>query len=224
LTHHFSKLTFNEPVDSFLSATYGDLLLLYRKQFQKKRPEEYQRLVFLKTFTNDVKLITVLEDFYIHIHHSLAIACSELEFKKNLNSIKNLIKIIYPSLYVLYKNNKNTCKLDNITFMSDLCVESNLFLLKLLESIVIFYKDVHGSKPKDFKDTVQKVSLLYKLAPKKNIESIEKILGKNLIQVSIDPVSSSLEKMFQTTVTTAIRKTLGEVVLRLHKNRSFLQY
>lgn len=224
LTHNFSKLTFHEPVDAFLSTTYGDILLLYRKQFQKKRPDEYQRLVFLKTFTSNVKLISVLEEFYIHIHNSLDIACSELEFKKNLNSIKNLIKIIYPSLYVLYKNNKSTLKFNNLTFMSNLCVESNLFLLKLLESIVIFYKDVHGSKPKDFKDTVQKVGLLYQLAPKKNIESIEKILGKNLIEVSIDPVNSSIEKMFQVTVTGPIRRTLGEVVLRLHKNRSFLQY
>jgi len=227
LTHLHSKLVYYDPYDNFFTKCYGDLLFICRQNFKKKHLTEYEQVILTSNFSTDHSVMDTLKKFQDHLSRSLNIAFTELGFKRNLNSIKNLVKIIYPSLYVLYKNNSMPCKNVGISFLSNIDSESNQFLIKLLESIVMFYKTSSHCKIKDLQETIRKVGLLYQISPKKNVQSMENILCFQSLENQIDKtIDSALEKQFYkyTSNNKEISKSLGQIVLRLHQNRTYQQF
>ena len=91
----------------------------------------------------------------------------------------------------------------------------------------MFYKVSSHCKIKDLQETIRKVGLLYQISPKKNVQSMENILcfqsSENQIDKTID---SALEKQFYkyTSNNKEISKSLGQIVLRLHQNRTYQQF
>ena len=227
LTHKHSKLVYTDPYDNFFTKCYGDLLFICRQNYKKKHLADYEQLILTSHFTSNFTIMDTLKKFQDYICRSLNIAFTDLGFKRNPNSIKNLIKIIYPSLYVLYKNNSNSCKNVDICFTSNIDFESNQFLVKLLESIVMFYKTSYHCKVKDLQETIRKVGLLYQISPKKDLQSMENIFCFQSVEnLEHKLIESSLEKQFYkyTSNNKEISKSLGQIVLRLHQNKTYHQF
>jgi hypothetical protein len=135
--------------------------------------------------------------------------------------------MVHPSFYVLYKKNTQKTPDPDAIFNDNWDKECNEFLYHILESIALFSQQSsgYGCKPKEYKDTVKKVELLYQHTPIKNFALIEKLLcGESSASENSEPVSKSLDKLIDKKIDKQVRTELAQLVIKLHKSRGFQQY
>lgn len=232
LTNGFPKLQYNSTHDLFLGVTektnfLGDYLVMFRNHLQQKQPGMFKSYILLSKISQDIKTMEILERYYLHITRTFEIAYADLGFKKDLKSFRNIVKMVHPSFYVLYKKNTQKTAYPDAIFNDNWDKECNEFLYHILESIALFSQQSsgYGSKPKEYIDTVKKVELLYQHIPIKNFALIEKLLcGESTHDDESEPVPKSLDKLIDKKIDKQTRTELAQLVIKLHKNRSFQQY
>jgi len=232
LTNGFPKLQYNTTHDLFLGTGektnfLGDYLVMFRNHLQQKQPGMFKTCILLSKISQDIKTIEILERYYLHISRTFEIAYTDLGFKKDLKSFRNIVKMVHPSFYVLYKKNTQKTPEPDAIFNDNWDKECNEFLYHILESIALFSQQSsgYGSKPKEYKDTVKKVELLYQHTPIKDFALIEKLLcGESIPSVESEPVSKSLDKLIDKKIDKQARTELAQLVMKLHKTRAFQQY
>lgn len=232
ITHDFAKLQYTNNCDFFLGVTektnfLGDYLLMFRNHLQQKQPGMFKSYILLSKISKDLKIMNLLERYYMHITRTLEISYTDLGVTNNLKSFKNIVKMVYPSFYVLYKKNTQKTFQPDAIFNDNWDKECNEFLYHILESIAFYSNQSsgYGTKPKEYKDTVKKVELLYQHLPIKDFALIEKLLcGESSPEDKIEPISKSLDKLMDKKIDKVVRNELAKLVTKLHKNRSFQQY
>lgn len=232
LTHSFSKLQYNATHDLFLGTSektnfLGDYLVMFRNHLQQKQPGMFKSYILLSQISTDPKVLEMLERYYLHLCRTFTIAYSDLGYKNDLKSFRNIVKLVYPSFYVLYKKNTQKTPDPNAIFNNSWDTDSNQFVYHILESIALFSQQSsgYGSKPKEYKDTVKKVELLYQHTPIKDFALIEKLLcGESTATCEPVQVPKALDKLMDSKIGKEVRSELGQLVIKLHKNRAFQQY
>jgi hypothetical protein len=123
--------------------------------------------------------------YYDYFSKILHICDTELGFVLTLKNIKNIFKVMLPSIYILYKNYDK--RHDFIAkFNSELDDECNEFLFMVLQSIDYYYSKISKKLARNIENIFDTIYKLYKLCPKKGsstLDSIHKMMVK-----TTDPV------------------------------------
>jgi hypothetical protein len=190
LTFPFSRIYYFQSFDFFLGThksgnIYGEMLVKLRSHLMKKAPQEWRQFLFLYQFCHENgSLYSFLEKLYIHLKTTLVQCIEHLHCTTDLPFIKNSVKILYPTLYSIYKKGvaKESNKKCTRVFSFDLsCLQNK----ESLDFIHLFFQSLSYSWDakkvkwidKSYEMIAKKVAFLYHYAFKfnKNI-TIEKVI------------------------------------------------
>jgi len=189
-TYPHKSITTQIPGDDFLSTTkntniYGDLLVRLREKARVSRKAAFDKWIFLLSFTTDKEELKFIERYYVHLYHSFHVAHEELGFEGTKDALVLLLKMVYPSWYMLYKATSATLTESNKPmFHESLDNSANMLITRVFAAVLTFHRKAieEPHAPKHFKkreDILKKICLLYYFTPLKSdntMESIEKIL------------------------------------------------
>jgi len=147
-----------------------------------------QKTVAKYSFLDQISGASYLDSYYDYITKILTICNQELGFEMNIKNIRNIFKIILPSIYILHKNYKKVHHI-KISFDSDLDEECNEFLGRVMFSIHYYFKKIDKKLSRSMEEIFDKIYRLYKIAPKKTdqiFHSIHRIMVKTLYPVGKD--------------------------------------
>jgi hypothetical protein len=191
----FPKSTFEINIvgDDFFSThskfnIYSDVLIYHRQWLKKHKPDIFIKYFYLKSISSEK--LDLLDNFYNHFKKTFFLCKNELGIHLNLKNLKNIFKVLFPSIYILYKNN-NTLKSSKLVFDKEFDSESNDFLYQILSSISLFYTKIETNSPKkDLMKIFEQIYLLYKISPNRHssdfFHSIQKILTQTPISVDFN--------------------------------------
>jgi hypothetical protein len=186
LSHSYSNIKLIMSEDLFLgyngkTNNYGDLLLKMRKQFHQTNPENYNKFLMLASITQNKEHLDELQSYFAHIYHTLCYLFKDLGWEKNIKSVKNALKIVYPHFYVLYKHKENIETRCDVLFMKDCNEDINQFIYKFLKCIYLNMEENISKKPKkpssgkSMEEIVKLLSLLFFYTPKNIPNKVDKI-------------------------------------------------
>lgn len=176
------------PNDSFLSSNpnfniYKDMIQICNKNLIKNHKDVHDKFQILLSITNDFKKLNVLEKYFFHIYNSLNIIFNDLKWDKDLKHLKNALKIIYPSIYTIYKSS-NLKKKTVIKMFENLNDECNNLIFNFLYSLVVHIdnnkhikikKSLTDNNQRCIDDIIKKVCYLFYYTPNNNNDTINMI-------------------------------------------------
>ena len=145
----------------------------------------FQRLASL---SSDPMIQDHLEYYYFFLYR-INLECESLDLEKSLVSIKNLVKLCLPSIYILFKNlPKEERYRGHYIFCDGMDLSISTFFMDLLHSLVFFFKEVSTSSSQEMNNDdkkknnksppplISKICTLYTLRPKPDtLETVYRI-------------------------------------------------
>ena len=197
---NYPKIKLIIPYDNFLTSQdhfnfYQDMIIMfYSKISQSLNQEILSNLKMLISITENYEKLEILQRYFLHMFHSFNIIFKDLGWEPTLQNIKNAIKIIYPSIYVMYKAKGKHSREKNDKFVMNKMFneESNEFIYSLIYTIYeLFDESIQYSlqskiRPHDEDSIIKKVGHLFYFTEQKNAETIVKIghlLGNSIFDI-----------------------------------------
>lgn len=197
---NYPKIKLIIPHDNFLTSQdhfnfYQDMIIMfYTKISESLNQDTLSNLKILISITENYEKLEIIQRYFLHMFQSLNIVFKGLDWDPNLQNIKNAIKIIYPSIYIMYKAKgqefkKLQQKKDTFVIHKMFDNEGNEFIYSLIYTIYELYDESPLKSKNHYHDEdtiIKKVGYLFYFTKQKNQDTIIKIgelLGNSVFDI-----------------------------------------